>query len=577
MPEITDRQKAALVAKSHFLWTLFFYRLEFTVSEDRDDLPEKWRGRQVMSEKQRLMLCDRSNAIAFRTSRKVSKTDFAGSRLFQWTFWHAGKAGTDGMLHCPREHHLTNIRMRIEKKWQRVKLFRVLITNINRSKGILETCTGVTWYMRIEGRTGTGESMVGPAALYEIGDEQDYSDWGAFRERQAAMLPGAKRILCGVPRGVQGGPFWSIVHRSEFGEGWSVYKGEDGFNCFINPIYRSKEARRRLESTHGGKDTQAYQTQVLGLDGMKVFSSFHVVPQVVSDFALIQATGDDVDQGVLLSRLVSELPQTPGDAYIIAGDLGRSPSPTELGVWRLFEGAWVQIARIKITIADSFQTSEAIHEIDRHLPHPALLIGIDAHGQGTGIYDHLRKAEKWAMYDYMSRVIDVEFNSVIEDERIMTHKACKRVVRPTDMGWYCDSCMQPIFKSDDLEPLRVATKPWAFTTLKDCFSAGQRWVMDERRRMDYPPIVVSASDEELLMSLDGTTEKETATGRVQWDAPSRHLIDMMLATTVTVHRAQERAASPVTESWLDEVGWSGGEGEGVSLPWEAMNAKQTFW
>ena len=565
--ELSKEDKAIIVAHSLMEFFYYLFPKELTIAKERLDLPAEWRGNQVMSEPQRVMVCDRSKAIAMRPSRKIAKTMILIRNFYQWSIWHAGRAPTDGLFHTPRENHLTKIRLLTESKLKHDQFLQLIIVEVNRSKGYMVTSTGITWFLRIEGKTGTGESMVGPAALYEIGDEQDYATWPSFNERQQAVMPGSLRALGGVPRGVQNGPFWSISNLKSYGEGWSVYRGKDGFNCFINPVYRSPEARRKLETDHGGKETQAYQTQVLGLDGAKVFSSFPVIPMVVQEFATISVTGDDVDAGVCNAEL-SRVPQTPGDAFMLAGDLGRSPSPTEIGYFRLHDGVWIETARLHITTADSFQTSAAIHYFNMALPKRANIIALDAHGQGTGILDQLHKNDKWLSWGYSELAVDVQFASYVNDERKLVHSQCKSQVRSTPSGWYCDMCGVPIFRRDDLEPMRVQVKQWAFGNLKDSFASGQRWVSGDTKKMDYIPIALNVSDEELLMTLEGTTEKETVTGVTQWDTPSRHLVDMMLAAVIGADRLSAFGAENQGPHWLEEVGWSGGQGKGQLMPWE---------
>lgn len=569
---LSAMDKAIIVAHSPILSLLYHFGEEMTIQPERTDLPKDWHGKQIMSERQRMMTCDRRKLVAYRTSRKIAKTILLCDKFFRWTLWHAGRAPTDGLLHCPREHHLTNIRLRIESKIRHSAFLNMLIplATINRSKGVMPTNTGITWFLRIEGRTGTGESMVGPAAQYEIGDEQDYAAWGPFKERQQSTLPGALRALGGVPRGVQGGPFWSIAKTEQWGAEWSKFTGEDGYNCFINPIYLSDEAKQRLIRDHGGTETQAYQTQVLGLDGARVFSSFPIIPTALGEYVIIEITGDDVDSGMLEAEL-TRLPQTPGDKYLLAGDLGRSPSPTELGYFRYHDDAWLQMARIHIAISDSIQTAKAIHTINLALPALAALIIVDAHGQGAGVLDQLHKNPEWTWCNYGSRAQDAQFNNWIAEERRLVHTTCKHLVRASGAGWFCDVCAIPIYHRDQLEPQRMPTKQWAFAFLKDCLSSGQRWLQQEARRMDYPAIIVNAQDEPVIRALEGTTEQETATGHVQWDTPSRHIVDMMLCTTIATQRLGSIGRELEAVSWLEELGWSGSSvpgGTTGAMPWE---------
>jgi hypothetical protein len=568
--EASKTDKAIIVAHSQLLFLDFFFKEEMTVSPERTDLPEEWRGNMVKSEKQRIMICDRNKQVGFRTSRKIAKTVIASAAFFRWSMWHAGRQQTDGLLHCPREHHLINIRLRLEKKINRTPLFRLLVTHVNRSKGFMETSTGITWFMRIEGRTGTGESMVGPAALYEIGDEQDYAAMQPFNERQQAMLPGSMRMLCGVPRGVQGGPFWKLANSKEFSEGWSVFTGKEGYNCFINPIYLSKQARRRLIVDHGGIETQAYQTQVLGLDGARVFSSFHVIPTIVRDFHLLEVTGDDVSNGLFMS-LLANISWEPSETYMIAGDIGGSPAPTELSVLYWFEGAWIQNGRVHLTLSDSTQGAACIHQLNISLPHPASLIVIDAHSHGVGVYDQVRNNGSWATQEYKQRVVDAEFASYIEDKRRLIHPPCKQVVRATNAGWYCDACGIPLFRREELEPARVQAKQWAFSSAKDALASGQRWITDQSQKLDFEPLVLNIGDEQLILALEGTTEKETVGGNIQWTAPSRHLVDMILCSVIGINRIANLGRENESPSWLEELGWTGGEGTGQTMPWEVEN------
>src|SRR5690606_21604850 len=327
------------------------------------------------------------------------------------------------------------------------------------------------------------------------------------------------------------------------------------------------EARDRLERDHGGKDTQAYQTQVLGLDGARVFSSFPIIPVATGEFIIVECTGDDVDTGVLLAELHS-IPAVAGP-FIIVGDMGRSPSPTEISVFRMSNGAWYQFVRLHMTITDGPQIANAVHQLNCSLVEPATIIMIDAHGQGTSPYDWLRKNAEWFVYGYADKVIDAEFNTNIEDDRKLVHATCKHVVRSTDVGWYCDACGCPILRREDLEPSKVQAKQWALSALKDCFSNGNRFLLGQPSRSDMPPVVISVQDESLIRCLEGTTEKETVQGQTQWEAPSRHLIDMLLVLALAMRKLGKIGKEGESVAWLEELGWSGGD-KGQDMPWEVM-------
>ena len=134
---------------------------------------------------------------------------------------------------------------------------------------------------------------------------------------------------------------------------------------------------------------------------------------MVRDFHLIEVTGEDVDNGTLLSAL-SEIGWAPSESYLISGDIGGSPSPTELMVSHWFQGAWVELGRVHLTLSDSFQTATAIHQVNISLPRPATLITIDAHSHGVGVYDWLHRNEAWAMYEYGQKVVDADHLNVVQ-------------------------------------------------------------------------------------------------------------------------------------------------------------------
>src|SRR4030042_6872298 len=103
--DITTEDKASIVFDSPYLFFYFVFDRELTVSPDRWDLPKEWHNKQIMSERQRIMVCDRADWILFRTSRKLAKSLLLARNFYQYSIQHAGKAATDGLLHTPRDHH----------------------------------------------------------------------------------------------------------------------------------------------------------------------------------------------------------------------------------------------------------------------------------------------------------------------------------------------------------------------------------------------------------------------------------------------------------------------------------------
>jgi intein/homing endonuclease len=170
------------------LFALAFWEEDLTIPKSRLDLPEKWRGRQVVSLEQRKMIYDgavyrllrdvmpqeaseSSQKVAHRTSRKIGKTLFIESTLIQLALTCTSPGTTEGMFHTPRENHMAPVRNRLESKIVSIPLFRMMFLGFDAATGIMNWRTGWIWHFRIEGMCLHGSTKIVDAdtgAIYTL-------------------------------------------------------------------------------------------------------------------------------------------------------------------------------------------------------------------------------------------------------------------------------------------------------------------------------------------------------------------------------------------------------------------------
>jgi len=463
-----------LALLNRYMFTMLFWKDDLTVPKDREDLPAKWRGKQVVTREQRLMMLDRAKRKQFCTARKVFKTGVLESMYFHYPLMNLLRdRQTEGMFYVPREHHRDPVIGRVKRKANRVPLFALIKDSFNEGKQEFRFKTNFVWYNRIEGNpANAGQNMVGPRTSVMLGDEGAYGNDAAYAERLNTALPDADWIWAGVPNGMRDTKFYRISETSE-GEGWSRHR----YDIRANPIYHSRWAWERLVDEHGGVNTQSFITQVLGQWGEATVASFAVIPHVSwGPFTRIELTGDDIAEAAQELAVVLNMRVPEGaEEFIVAGDLGYSPSPTILCIAYLKDGVWWQMATVEMLLANSVQQARVIDTIcTQVLPKRPIRGCLDAHGRGAGILDNLHHMPEFDNAYYRERFIDAGFAGSMPDERIKVHRRCGQRVREGGDGlWFCDQCREVISDPKQIKPAQIPTKQFLTVSLKEAFMHGQ--------------------------------------------------------------------------------------------------------
>lgn len=401
--------------------------------------------------------------------------------IMQIGITYARGVAIEALLVTPGQHHLIPLQNRLEIKIDNTPFFDIMMKNFNKSKGTLTFHSGLTWYWRVEGQRGRGESQVSLVARYLIGDEMAFGDEASHEARQQTIMPGAMQILAGVPNGIRASPFYRLDQTSA-GDLWSRHK----YETFINPLYQSDKAREEEEAKHGGINTQGYITQVLGEWGKEAFSSFPRIPYIsMLPFRYIELTEDIVNAN--LNYLPSLLPLPVSavrdpQAWILGGDLGYSPAPTVLFIFYLKQDVWYELGRIKLLRCNPFNQARIIDTLNcQILPERLSVIMLDLHGAGSAVMHCLLHDPFVNTHDdYARKTIDANFAGRIDDPNIKVHSKCNTRLRMVERNYICDKCGVHVWKEEEIRNARVPVKQHYTTLLKDAFAFGQIYI-DGRR------------------------------------------------------------------------------------------------
>lgn len=461
---------------NRFWFIKYFWKDELTIPEGRDDLPVEWAGKQIISPEQRMMMLDQSDKILLCTGRKLMKSILLLGVLVQTGILYARDRAGESLLTTPGDHHLAPLRRRLEIKIDKEPFFDIMIKRFNKSKGFVEFATGMTWWMRVEGQKGRGESQVSLRADVFLGDEMAFGDQASHEARQQTVMPGSHQILAGVPGGVRNSPFYRLDQTSE-GNSWSRHK----YSSFINPLFQSDKVRKEREESHGGVNTQSYLNQVLGQWGKEAYSSFPKIPYITAlPYKYIELTEEQVN--VNLSNLVALLDLPVGgvkaQSWILGGDLGYSPAPSVFLVFYLREGVWYQLARVVLRRCNPFNQARIIDCINcQILPEPFTVIMLDAHIWGSSVVQCLLHDPFVNTHDdYGAKVIDANFAGRVEDPNIKIHRQCKARLRMIDRYWWCDKCGQRVWQENDITNANIPTKQHYTAKLKDALAYGDIYI-----------------------------------------------------------------------------------------------------
>lgn len=558
-----------MLDRTPFMFT--FWGDDMIIPPSRKDLPPDYlEYKHVVTEEVVMMWQDTSPKKLFCTSRKIGKTLYLEAINIQDCVTYTGGGTIECMFFAPGEHQIDPVLNRLHSRVMRVPLFDTMLQNWNAGDGIVNWKNGVIMHLRIEGKRG-GQNMIGlRAGLYILGDEMAYGSQAAYDERQNTSTPTCPITYCGVPNGDRTSPFYKLDQTS-MGRKFSRHK----LPITANPMYHSLEAMTNEFEKHGrDQNAQSWVTQVLGLWGEESVSSFPVIPiNKTIKFRHASIVPSDLENGPEVVEEIVSMPALPAGVkalrYIIYGDIGYSPSPTELGIAAEIEdGVWQQLVRVSMLRIDMPMQAALIDAINRHvLPMPASCIGIDAHGQGSGVLQglHSELNSRFAWYPYKGLAFDVGFAGTIEQTSIQVHKKCGQAVRMGMDGiLYCDSCRMPVWSEAEVKHPKLQAKQVYTTELKLALSEGGKWLeaqhfqrkaLQDVEYANREKAMLLAQDEQTIEDLQLTTEQQAPNGytiRYIPPAPNQeHRTDSLRAFVATIRKLDEM--SEPDDDWLSHV------------------------
>jgi len=482
---------------------------------------------------QRLMCADESERILLCTGRKTMKTINLEAKVIQISLLH-DEGDAEAMFFTPGQVHMSPVRDRIISRVNRNVLFRAIKLNFNKNEGILDFKTGLRWFFRIEGSSGTEENMVGPRCIHMIGDELAFGGQRCHDARFQTALPGCKWVYAGVPHGVRDSPFYRLDQTGE-GLDWSRHK----MTTFANPLYQTEESKQTLLKDYGGENTQQYITQVLGEWGEEVFSSFPpgsiaIKPEL--PYTYQEFTGRQIERFIKADALDSyiRVPRVDASRYIISVDHGFSPDPSMIGVfYEAKDKEWHQLARIKLLRVTIIHQAKLINFLNVNLlDKKVAVICTDE----IDLLDQLRDVDESTSLghkdDYVSKCLLAQPAGTIE-------------IGVDEAG----------------NPIKKRLKQWMMEELRKAMTYANL-------ELPYDYHVWLAQDDEVEQELRGTTERTTPSGKVVYMPERRgqeHNAEMLRYLVWALHHISEPRYQ---EESLEGLGWiPTGEPGSWKAPW----------
>lgn len=311
LPLTDDELAAGLVLLDPLFFRLYFFADDLGL----DPSPE-----------QKFMWVDESPRVLFCTGRKIAKTIHIEATVIQHGIIRDGDGIEECLCITPSDVHMTPILDRVFGRIERVPLFTLLVSDMRRGDNtIIDFRSGVRWYFRIEGLSGTDRNVVGLRAKKVVEDEAAFANPRVFNSMLQTALPDATWLVAGVPNGVRQSTLYELDQTGR-GSRWSKHN----YPTFINPLYAGDDKRQQLIDDYGGEATQGYVTQVLGQWGEEMISSFppgsftwHKEPAFYKTISA--PTRTDMDN---LPALLA-VPHVNCHQFAVGLDHGFSPDPTE--------------------------------------------------------------------------------------------------------------------------------------------------------------------------------------------------------------------------------------------------------
>lgn len=558
--KLTDEELAAGIAmQDPLLFAGYFWRDDLTIPEEREDLGEL-AGSQVISKQQKLMYLDESDHILFCTGRKLAKSLCIESKIIQWAIMNKrtteeGMGNDEALVFAPAEGHLGQIQDRVWSRINTISIFKKMVNSARRgNKPVLDWCTGLTVYFRIEGMSGTDTNMAGIRAKWVLGDELAFGDFINHNSRVQTALPGARWLYAGVPNGVRTSPFYALDQTS-LGATWSRHK----YPTWINPLYWSDKAYQGLLDSYPSKSDPGWITQVLGKWAEMMISSFPP-----SAIALHNDMYFTMDLNANQARRMVEknemrdsinIPNVICRRFAIGHDYGFSPDPavSVIAIQRddedVAKNIWRYYARITF----------------RNVPHPhqsEILIFIINNLFPMGEFHGFGTDDRRMVHDLHDRAPHLK-------NRIFWTYFGGDITETDEQG-------KPKLNEDGKVIKKGRKQHWT-EILKDSMA------FFNSNLPPSPHYFLLGHDDTVINELVSTTETRTGGGYTKYYGPPDpsggrrildHNTDALRCMTATIIEGEALNATSTTESQLlAALGWAGRGGEGWRPPWEHQSSR----
>ncbi len=486
------------------------------------------------STRQKTFWNDESDRVLLCTARKTGKTIDGEGQVIRFGINHRVNGGgiEEAMLTTPGENQIAPIWDRVINRIDNNPLFRMLCRAHPKNEGKIEFWSGVVWYFRIDGSSGTDANMIGLRCKKIIGDEQALTVRVCHNSRKQSALPDCKWRYAGVPNGVRHTVFWEL-DQTRAGADWSRHK----FSTFVNPLYWKKKAMDALKADYG-EGSQDYVTQVMGVWGEEVFSSFPPGSIAVDEalpYTTSKLTSQDIlpdmlplNRTILFNRL--KVPRLNVAQYAIGMDYGFLQDPTEVVVaYRKENGSadWFTAARIELVGCNPKAQSQFLNLLVEGLGHRMVeSVCLDQASGGLAVAMDLLNdpylGQWWQarLMDYAAgssievEVILEDTKAALEEEGVVVHQQKKKVGRKQ----YATELLQFSLINAKHDLPNTALRLWL------------------------------AKDAEMIQELIDTREKKTPAGRVVYvsrmDSGNRaidHITDSLRCLVLACQAAQQRS------------------------------------
>jgi len=503
-----------------------------------------------MTVPQKVMHGDTSPKRLNCTGRKTSKTILLEGTLIRWGCIHEGDEDSpdEAMFFTPGESHMVPVRDRIISKLQGDTILKHFRKAYNKNEGTLDLRTGLRWYLKIEGTSGTERNMVGPRTIYMLGDELAFGIQAAETGRKQTALPGCKWMYCGVPNGVRNSPFFEL-DQTHLGNSWSRHK----LNSLDNPMYEHdhgsvEEALKSLADDYGGVNTQGFVTQVMGLWGEEAYSAFP--PEAIAQredmpYTYLEFRGAYVksliDSGLLASQI--KLPRVNAKRYVIGIDYGYAQDPAVIMIfYELSPNDWQELARIKLYRVPTPHQAKIIDVINRELldrrvavictDRPDVVASLTNTDEPTSLGNLDNYADKCVLSD------------------------------PTGTAILKDEMGKEIIQ--DGKPLKMRRKEWMTEVLRKAMAYANA-------KLPHPYYIhLCSQDTETIEELVGTVQRKTAAGYMIYDPAQKgndHNTDALRDVACAIDYVTNREGDAEWEDDLEGLGWAQVEGVRWQPPW----------